>query len=278
MHTVLLQTVVDTANVKKDKTNVRLVSLASDGESCRGKALAKLTYIAPLAPTSPIHVHLIHLELLDLFIDTNDITANKDYKHMFKRLRNTLLREKESIVHGVRLTCGLICKHLQDIGHSDAHIEHVLNLTDKQDVMPAYTLLKDLWSLPPAHPDSNQTYTKVHKALHLYGKFSYHLIFLYICTKLSLSEQLEHLSMAVHLVLALYVHDNVKSSFIPNALFIDIGIMIKNVFFYIAKAKTDHPLEPFFIVLLGADHLETLFGILRTMIGNDANLNVLQHQ
>jgi len=52
--------------------------------------------------------------------------------------------------------------------------------------------------------------------------------------------------------------------------------MIKNIFLCVAKAKTEHPMEPFFIVLLGIDHLETLFEILRTMIGNDSNLDVLQ--
>ncbi|KAF8501135.1 hypothetical protein F5888DRAFT_1596519, partial [Russula emetica] len=61
-----------------------------------------------------------------------------------------------------------------------------------------------------------------------------------------------------------------------NALFVDIRIMVKNVFFCIAKAKTDHPTVPLFIVLLGTDCLETLFGILCTMIGNDANLDMLQ--
>ena len=268
---------MDAANAKRDTTRLRLVSLASDGESRRGKALAKLTYIAPLAPTSPIYDHLIHLDLFDLFVGADDITADKDYKHVFKRLRNTLLREKGSVVHGVRLTCGLIRKHLRDTGCSDAHIERILNPTDKQDVVLAYTLLKDLWSLPPADPDmNNQAYIEVRNALRLYGQFSYNLIFPYICTELSLSKQLEHLSMAMHLALALYVHDDTKSGFIPNALFVDIGIMVKNVFFCVAKAKTDNPLEPFFIVLLGTDRLETLFGILRTMVGNDANLDLLQ--
>jgi hypothetical protein len=268
---------VDATNAKRDTIKLRLVSLASDGESRRGKALAKLTYIAPLAPTSPIYGHLVHLDLLDLFVGVDDITADKDYKHVFKRLRNTLLREKGSVVHGVNLTCGLIRKHLGDTGHSVPHIEHVLNPTDKQDVVLAYTLLKDLWSLPPADPDSNsQSYVDGRDALRLYGRFSYHLIFPYICTELSLSEQLEHLSLAIHLAVALYVHDDAKSRFIPNALFVDIGIMVKNVFFCTAKAKADHPMEPFFIVLLGTDRLESLFGILRTMIGNDANLDMLQ--
>ena len=134
---------------------------------------------------------------------------------------------------------------------------------DKQDVVLAYQLLKDLWSLPPSNLDScNQVYSEVRDALRLYGRFSYHLIFPYICTELSLSEQLQHLSTAIHLALALYVHDDAKTCFIPNALFVNIGIMVKNVFFCVAKAKMDHPMELYFIVLLDTDCLETLFGIL----------------
>jgi hypothetical protein len=173
--------------------------------------------------------------------------------------------------------CALICKHLRDSGLSYVHIDRVLDPTDKQDVVLAYNLLKDLWSLPPADPmASTQPYVEVREALHLYGQLSYHLIFPYICVELSLFEQLEHLSAAMHLILALYVHNNAKSLFIPNALFIDIAIMVKNIFFCVAKAKIDHPCGPFFILLLGTDHLESLFGILCTMVGNDTNLDILQ--
>jgi hypothetical protein len=98
-----------------------------------------------------------------------------------------------------------------------------------------------------------QPYIEVREALCLYGQLSYHLIFPYICIDLCLSEQLEHLSAAVHLILALYTHGNAKSLFIPSALFVDIGIMVKNAFFCVAKAKIDHPLQLFFIVLLGTD-------------------------
>ena len=82
--------------------------------------------------------------------------------------------------------------------------------------------------------------------------------------------------MAVHLILALYVLDGARSHFIPTSLFVDVGIMVKNVFFCVAKAKVDHLNDPFFLVLLGTDRLEALFGILRTMVGNNTNLDVLQ--
>ena len=101
-------------------------------------------------------------------------------------------------------------------------------------------------------------------------------MFLYICTELSLSEQLEHLSAAVHLILALYVLDSARSVFISGPLFIDISIMVKNTFFCVAKAKVNHLNKLFFLVLLGTNQLESLFGILCTMIENNTNLDMLQ--
>ena len=53
-------------------------------------------------------------------------------------------------------------------------------------------------------------------------------------------------------------------------------IMIKNVLFCVAKAKIDDPNGELWIILLVTDCLEELFGILRTMVGNDANLDILQ--
>jgi len=50
--------------------------------------------------------------------------------------------------------------------------------------------------------------------------------------------------------------------------------MIKNVFFCVAKAKVDDWDGSFWIILLGTDRLEELFGILRTMIGTDTNLDL----
>jgi hypothetical protein len=78
--------VLDAANRKKDATRLYIVSLASDGESRRGKALTKLMYVAPLAASSPLYDHLVHLELFDFFVGPDDITTDKNYKHVFKRL------------------------------------------------------------------------------------------------------------------------------------------------------------------------------------------------
>jgi hypothetical protein len=100
------------------------------------------------------------------------------------------------------------------------------------------------------------------------------MVFPYLCVDLSLSEQIEHLSTTAHLAIALY--KLAGKDFIPTNLYIDLMIMIKNVLFCVAKAKIDDSDGELWIILLGTDCLEELFGILRTMFGNDANLDILQ--
>ena len=59
-------------------------------------------------------------------------------------------------------------------------------------------------------------------------------------------------------------------TFIPTNLYLDV-----NVFFCVAKAKADDPDGSFWIILLGTDRLEELFGILRTKVESDSNLDMI---
>ena len=52
--------------------------------------------------------------------------------------------------------------------------------------------------------------------------------------------------------------------------------MIKNVFFCATKEKIANPNGRIYIILLGTDRLEMSFSILCTMVGNDANADILQ--
>jgi hypothetical protein len=69
---------------------------------------------------------------------------------------------------------------------------------------------------------------------------------------------------------------NAGAKFMPTQLYIDLMLMIKNVFFCVAKTQVDCPAGEFWLILLGTDRLEILFGILRTMVGSDANVDLLQ--
>ncbi|KAF8148808.1 hypothetical protein B0H34DRAFT_679492 [Crassisporium funariophilum] len=82
------------------------------------------------------------------------------------------------------------------------------------------------------------------------------------------------ISSNAHLALVLY--RMAGKDFIPTNLYIDVMLMIKNALFCVAKAKVDDPEGEFWIILLGTDRLEELFGILRTMVGNNANLDLYQ--
>ncbi|KAJ6623674.1 hypothetical protein B0H10DRAFT_2162388 [Mycena sp. CBHHK59/15] len=273
LHNVLNPT-IDSVNSKRELTSLQIISLASDGETRRGKAFVEKTFTHSLKPESDIYDELKDLLFMDFQVGEDDLTADKDPKHVFKRGQNRLLRMLGMKVFGVQITPAIIRAHLQHAGHSLQHINADLCPDDKQDVKQAYKLLKDIWSLPPAPEGSSPGFTSARHAPRIIGSLFYHLLFPYICVDLTLSEQLEHLSAAAHLNLLLY-RDGQKDA-LPTLLFTDIMIMIKNVYFSVAKAKKDDPKGRFWLILLGTDHLEELFGILHTMIGNDRNLDVLQ--
>ncbi|KAF9455979.1 hypothetical protein BDZ94DRAFT_1302808 [Collybia nuda] len=275
-HAEVIRTVLEAVENKKETTKLRVVSIASDGETRRGAAFVILTFKHDLPPTSNMFLLLSSLQLMNLQVGEDDLTCDKDWKHVFKRIQNLLIRTRGVVIQGFRVTPSIIKTHLQSAGLSSAHIHSLFNPDDKQNVKMAFDLLKDIWSLPPATEAESKRpgFSRGREALRILGKLLHHIVFPYLCVDLSLSEQLEHLSAAPHLLLVLYCKGG--KEFFPTLLFTDIMIMIKNVFFCVAKAKVDDPEGYFWIILLGTDRLEELFGILHTMIGNDANLDIYQ--
>jgi hypothetical protein len=273
-HAEVIRTVLTGVNALQDKTKLRIVSIASDGETRRGLAFILLTFKTPLLRNSPIYPILSPLKFLNLHVGDDDLTCDKDWKHIFKRWRNLLLRQRGVVVNGVRITPDIIRDQFKSAGLSVEHIRSLFNPDDQQDVKMAFDMLKDIWSLPPSSTNSRRGFLEAREALCILGKLLYHMIFPYLCVDLSLSEQIEHLSAAAHLTMILYRLGG--KDFIPTNLYIDLMIMIKNAVFCVAKAKIDNPDGEFWLILLGTDRLEELFGILRTMVGNDANLDILQ--
>lgn len=259
-------------------SKLRTVCLSSDGESRRGEAFAILTFKHPLKTMSPIHPLLSNLPLMNLEVGDDDLTADKDYKHVFKRIRNLLLRTRGLKVHGVHILSSVIRSHLLDNGSSITHINSILKPEDKQDVKLAYDLLREITGLPtvPETTDRGPGFQDAREAFQTLGLFFRNIMLPYICVDLSLTEQLTYLSTAAHLLLAMAHEDRAGTMLMPTQLYVDIMIMIKNVYFCVAKAKVDNPSGKFFLMLLGTDRLEELFGILRTMVGNDSSVDVHQ--
>jgi hypothetical protein len=91
---------------------------------------------------------------------------------------------------------------------------------------------------------------------------------------ISLHQQLVHLSSAAHLILAFYAKE--KGGSMPSQLYFDLMTMVKNAYFCVAKTQIDNPEGSFWIILLGSDPLEALFGKVWTIQGNDSNVDQLQ--
>jgi hypothetical protein len=229
-----------------------------------------------LSEDSPIYTQLRPLEFLNLLVGPDDITADKDPKHIIKRQRNVFMRKKGVEVLGFCITPSILSLHLESNGVSPHRQRSLLNPNDKQDVVLAYSLLKEIWSLPPPSPTCNPSFAHARRALNLYGEFARHLVMPYVCVDLDLDAQLIHLSAAAHLMFHLYRYNSAGSSFMPVQSYTDIIIMVKNVFFCAAKTKVDNPSGKFHLISLGTDRLETFFGLVRTAVGTDANVDMLQ--
>jgi hypothetical protein len=203
-------TLINMSYLASRKSKLRTISIASDGESRHGEALVQITFKRQLDPTSPIYDMLYLLPLMNLEVGDDDLTADKDYKHVFKRLRNLMLREKGFHVHAVHIKPSVIRSHLMSNNLNSTRIEYLLNPNDRQDVKLAYDMLSDIWSLPESPPHALPGFIQARSSFKILGELFRHILFPYICVDLSLSEQLVHLSAAAHLLLALFSKDTTK--------------------------------------------------------------------
>jgi hypothetical protein len=146
------------------------------------------------------------------------------------------------------ITPDIFRDQFKSVGLSADHIRSLFNPEDQQDVKMAFDMLKDVWNF---------------------------LTFLQILAEVFLRHE-KHYGFLEGFYFIWILYRMAGKQFIPTNLYINLMIMIKNTIFCMAKAKVDDPDSEFWITLLGTDRLEELFGILRTMVGNDANLDILQ--
>ena len=203
-HAEVLNTVLKGVDTLKEKTKIHVISIASDGETRRGSAFIQLTFKYKLAPESPIYASSPLLP--NLFVGDDDLTCDKDYKHVFKRFRNLFVWPRGVTLNQRRIMPDTMTNQFKSEGLSADHIRSQFNPDDKQDMKIAPDMLKDIWSLPRVSESTNSNwgFSENREALWILGKFLFHLVFPHICIELSLSEQIEHLSAASHLALALY--------------------------------------------------------------------------
>lgn len=252
----------------------RLYCISSDGDSRRRRAMALLTLTQSLPPTSPIFRALLDLRLFNLLCGDDDLNGEVDWKHVLKRFRNTLLRLKGIVIDNTVITATILKTHLKLNGMDDSAATAILTPNDKQDVVLMIQLLNGLANLPPATDNDDPSVRTSRRVIRLLGCLYRNLLETYMHPSLLLSDQLTRLSTAAHIILALYSRE--QGDFIPIQLYFDVMSMIKNVYFCVAKTQQDDPNGKFWIILLGTDGLEKVFGRVRTMIGNDHHADQLQ--
>ena len=176
---------------------------------------------------------------------------------------------------GVVLTPQLIKAHLLNASMLDERgINALLSPKDKQDIKLMYDLLTSIACLPDTNATNSPAEQQTQGLLVLLGKLYAHLLEAYTNIDLTLHQQLTHLSAAAHLIIAFYAKE--KGGSMPSQLYFDLMTMIKNAYFCVAKTQVDDPEGLFWIILLGSDPLEVLFGKVRTISGCDSNVDQLQ--
>ena len=83
-HAQLISAVIEVCKAQTSLIGCPLFGIASDGESCRGSALTLLMHKRLLDPESELYSHLGKLRLMNLLVGDDDITADKDPKHVMK--------------------------------------------------------------------------------------------------------------------------------------------------------------------------------------------------
>ena len=274
-HAQLISTVIEACNAEISTIGCPLFAIASDGESRRGSALTTLTHVRPLKADSELIVLLGKLRLMNILVGDNDITADKDPKHVMKRCRNFVIRKSGVMINGFVITPALLRFHLEANKVPSHRIAYLLNPTDRQDVTLCFTLLKEIWSLPPPAPTDKPGFVAARGALRMLGSLFRHLVLPFVQVSLSLHDQLVHLSAAAHLMVYLFTARDARNKAMPSLTFKDILLLVKNAYFCVAKAKIHTPDGKFYLVLNGTDRLESTFGMVRMMVGNNANADIL---
>ncbi|KAF8198428.1 hypothetical protein BJ912DRAFT_1074363 [Pholiota molesta] len=270
----LIRSSVKAIKEEASQLNSSLYCLCTDGDARRRQALINICMKHDLDSQDPIFSSLSQLPLFNLKCGDDGVTADFDWKHVLKRFRNTAIRQKGFKLNGRTFSTPILRKHLKSLGMSNVTIDSLLSPNDKQDVTLMTKLLHAVSQLASTPDTADPLSRTTREMLRLLGRLYGHLLNAYLDISLSLHQQLSELSAAAHLVLALYHLD--KGDFVPVQTYFDVMSMIKNVYFCVAKAQRDNPTGRFFIILLGTDGLEKIFGKVRTMVGNDTNADVFQ--
>ncbi|KIM71403.1 hypothetical protein PILCRDRAFT_82813, partial [Piloderma croceum F 1598] len=251
-----------------------LYCITSDGDSRRRRATALITLTRTLNISDPLRQQLGELQLFNFKCGFNDRTGDIEYKHLLKRSRNSLIRSAGATIDGNLINSSILRNHLASTGMDTQRINAIVSPNDKQDVKLAYDLLSSIAVLLPAQDNDPPTVHNTRNSLQLLRKVYAHLLEAYTNINLDLHDQLQHLSSAAHLIMAIYSSD--KGSRMPSQKYFDWMTTIKNVYFCVVKTQIDDKEGKFWIILIGTDPLERVFSMVWIMHGANANADQQQ--
>ncbi|KAE9394828.1 hypothetical protein BT96DRAFT_998151 [Gymnopus androsaceus JB14] len=248
----ILKSAIDAVRISQHHFFRRLYYIASDGAANQRRGASALTLTRKLLPRDDIFPALALLKLFNLLCGEDGITSDYDWKHVLKRFRNTLLRQKGLYIDGIVITESILKNHLtmEDLMSGESATS-LLIPNDRQDITLMVRLLNSIASLPELPPSASPTTKTTRRILKLLGQLYRHLLDAYLDINASLSQQF-------------------------TSLCFDVMSMIKNAYFCLAKTQRDNPLARLWLILLGTDGLEKVFGMIRSIVGNDSNADQLQ--
>jgi hypothetical protein len=91
-----------------------------------------------------------------------------------------MMRNKGIEIQGYCITPAILHAQLQSNGVSSDQLRSFLNPNDKQDVVLSYSLLKEIWALPPPPSGATLTFVCACDALRIYSKFTHNLV-IHLC-------------------------------------------------------------------------------------------------
>src|SRR5258708_39444057 len=82
-------------------------------------------------------------------VGEDELTSDKDYKHIMKRFWHAHLRPSGISIGGVQITPLVLQSHLEANKYPISQINNLMNIMDKQDVTTMLNLMQLIWLLPP---------------------------------------------------------------------------------------------------------------------------------
>lgn len=164
---------------------------------------------------------------------------------------------------------------LPDYTNDPDGVKRLLYPDDAQDVPRAVKLMKAIIAIgdPNFTRQSNPIEAIAYlDAIQILSKLLKHLLYPFININLSLHQQIKCLSKFSHINFSLYRAN--RTSALPAQLFFDSQCMVKNVLFSAVRQQVLDDTEHFYVIQVGEDRLETLFGRTRMLGARDSGMNV----